>query len=131
MNNQTHQLYLVRTIITLLAAPLILIPVGLLLTGGNRSFGYALTLELLPYTYFFMLTWGLFSHIMLVRSYRITLRHYVSAYLACGVLVALVLSEFRFHIEIALGLTMGLLFFMIVPIFAWCLYYKLLSKLKY
>lgn len=129
MINQMHKLYGVRTVLSLLLAPLTLIPVCLMLNSGSA--GLAIIIQFLFYTYAFMFTWGLLSHTLLIRNNHTKLLHYLGAYFCCGIPVAFLLAEFTYDMRLVIVLSAGLLFFMVVPITAWFLYYKLMFKLEY
>jgi len=127
--DRVGKLYVGRTIATLFMAPLILAPLSLVLFSGSATFAVVLPFYLS--TYVFMFTWGLLTHVLLVQSNRTGIFYYMGAYLLCGIPVAFFLAEFTYDIRIVVILGLALLIFMSVPAFAWCLYYKLLSNLKF
>jgi hypothetical protein len=127
--HQVYGIYVVRTLVTLLSAPLILAPVGLALLSND--YAYAFIMQFLPETYFFMFTWGLFTHVFCVRRKHTKLQDYLIAYLCCGVPASFLLAGFTFELTIFLGLFAGLLVFSAVPVVAWYLYYKLLFRLEF
>jgi len=118
-----------RTVVTLLLAPLILAPVALVLFSNN--YAHAIIIQFLPETYFFMFTWGLFTHVFCITRKHIKLIDYLIAYLCCGVPASIFLAGFTFELTIFLGLFVGLVVFSVVPVVAWYLYYKFLVKLAF
>ena len=81
--------FFLRMLLTIALAPLIAIPL-LLLLFSEYSASYRMAMTLLPYVYLFTCLWGGTVHVVLVTLGRTELRYYIAAYFVLAIPAAII-----------------------------------------